>query len=374
MKIFKLPDLGEGLTEAEIHEWYIKAGDTVSLDQPVVAMETAKAVVDVPAPRAGTITQLYGEIGDIIDTGKPLFEYSDGEAESVSQSDNSHSVVGSLQQTETLDLDQLGSQTSTKQQQTSIRALPAVRSLARRLKVDLAKVNGSGDKGQITQADVEYAAKATISHLQAAKPLRGVRRSMAQAMSQSHAEVVPVTLVEDADIHAWAEQTDVSLRVIQAMITACKQQPSLNSWFDGQALTQQIHEHINLGIAMDAEDGLFVPVLHDVDKQSPSEIRKNINRFKEEVKTRTIAQKELQGSTIMLSNFGTFAGRYASPIIVPPLVAILGTGRLREHAVLEHGQWQNHRIMPLSLTFDHRAVTGGEAARFLAAVLQSLES
>ncbi len=376
MNIFYLPDLGEGLSEAEIHEWFVKEGDTVTLDQPMVAMETAKAVVDVPAPCSGVVAKLYGKVGDIINTGAALIEFvSDvavADASTGGDADQG-SVVGNLQHSVVILEEAATGVIAASGAGSNVKALPAVRALARQLGVDLARLSGTGNNGQLTKEDVERAAAGNNKPgLANAEPLRGVRRAMSQSMSQSHAEVVPVTLVDDADIHAWPAGTDITLRVIRAMVAGCQAEPALNAWFDGKTVSRALQTSIHLGIAMDAKDGLFVPVLRDVANTDPSTLRQSVDRFKAQLSDRTIPASELQGWTIMLSNFGSLAGRYANPVVVPPCVAILGTGRIREQAVVVGGQVVAHKIMPLSLSIDHRAVTGGEAARFLAAVIADL--
>ncbi len=206
------------------------------------------------------------------------------------------------------------------------------------------------------------------------EPLHGVRRVMAEQMAKSHAEVVPVTLTEQADLHRWPQKTDVTLRIIRAVIAACKAEPLLNAHFYGASTSRKLWTEINLGIAVDTPAGLYVPVIKDVASQSPESLRATLNSFKEKAKTQSFSPAELQNATITLSNFGTIAGIYASPIIVPPTVAIIGIGKSRPMVVAHEGQPVVHTIMPLSLTFDHRIATGGEAARFLGVLVRELES
>ncbi len=369
MKIFHLPDLGEGLAEAEIHEWYIKEGDTVKVDQPMVSMETAKAVVDVPAPQAGKIAKLYGKKGDIVQTHAPLVEFEGGEE---STQKDKGTVVGSLEESTAL-LDEstviIG---SAKTSTSSARAMPAVRALAKQLNVDLNGVTGTGPQGQITAEDVKKSVASKSKLTGNVETLHGVRRSMATVMTQSHQEVVPVTLMDDADVTQI--KSDFTAHLIQAMVAAAQAEPSLNAWYDGKHMERCLHKEVNIGLAMDTEEGLFVPVLKDVANKTAQDLRTDIDLFKKTVRSRTIAPSDLQGATITLSNFGTIAGRYANPIIVPPMVAILGCGKLRDEVRAREGIMEIRRVAPLSLTFDHRAVTGGEATRFLAAVIKKLES
>ena len=383
MKIFKLPDLGEGLPDAEIHEWHVKAGDIIKANDLMVSMETAKAVVEVPAPRSGIIAKLYGKQGDIIKTGSPLVEFQD-ESEDNAIHPDAGTVAGKVEVGNIILNESPTGIKPVTSANASIKATPAVRVLAQRLGIDLSTVTPTGPQGHIIAADIERAkqgsastssgqATVSIENKEGFEPIRGVRRAMVATMALSHAEVVPVTLVDDADLHSWPKDTDITLRVIRAIIAACKAEPALNAWLDSKVPARKVHDKIHLGIAMDSDDGLFVPVLTDIANTAHENLRSTINRYKEQVKSRTIPPDNLRGATIMLSNFGTFAGRYANPIIVPPIVAIIGTGKIRDEVVAHQGNAVVHRILPLSLTIDHRAVTGGEAARFLAALIKDLQ-
>jgi pyruvate dehydrogenase E2 component (dihydrolipoamide acetyltransferase) len=202
--------------------------------------------------------------------------------------------------------------------------------------------------------------------------LKGVRRNMARVMADAHAQVVPTTIVDDADLHQWLGKQDITARLVRAIVAACKAVPALNAWFDGRNLTVTRHPHVDLGIAVDTDDGLFVPALRNADMLDARGLREGINRLRAQVEDRSIPASELSGYTISLSNFGMFAGRYASPVVVPPCVAIVGAGKLVHDVVAVMGGIEVHRRMPISLTFDHRAATGGEAARFLKAILDDL--
>jgi len=367
MNIFNLPDLGEGLPDAEIHEWFVKEGDIVEVDQPLASMETAKAVVDVPCPHAGTIEKLFGKPGDVIKTGDPLVGFA---ADATVRIDKG-TVVGNLEEsTEVSDDHFIVGSGSTHQR---IKATPAVKILAKKLDVNLSSLTGSGEHGLITRDDVEQAAHKKSQPSEGFEPLRGVRRAMLASMVQSHRDVVPVSIFDEADIASWKDQTDITLRLIHAIKFACSKEPALNAWFDTEHQARKCFEKIHLGIAMDSEEGLFVPVIHDVAMQSDKELRTMINDYKRTVQERSVPPEKLKGATITLSNFGKFAGRFASPIIVPPMVAILAVGRLYEKVVSHQGKIEAHRTLPLSLSFDHRAATGGEATRFLGAVIESLQ-
>ena len=366
MTIFNLPDLGEGLPDAEIHEWFVSVGDTVTVDQPLVSMETAKAVVDVPCPQSGTITQLFGNPGDVIKTGESLVSFA---AEASARVDKG-TVVGNLEESNDVSEDNfiIGSASASQR----AKATPAVRMYAKKLNIDLTQLTGSGDHGLITRDDVQHAADKKAQIPAGFEPLRGVRRAMLNSMVQSHQEVVPVSIFDEADIQCWGEKSDITVRLIRAIQHACQKEPALNAWFDSQHSARKCFEPIHLGLAMDNEEGLFVPVIRDIAQQTDQGLRQTIDGYKRAVNERTIPAEDLKGATLILSNFGKFAGRFASPIIVPPMVAILAVGRLYSGVVSDNGNVAIHRMLPLSLSFDHRAITGGEATRFLGAVMESL--
>jgi pyruvate dehydrogenase E2 component (dihydrolipoamide acetyltransferase) len=205
------------------------------------------------------------------------------------------------------------------------------------------------------------------------EPLRGVRRAMAQSMSQSRDQVAGSTVCDDADIHQWTQRGDYMLRLMRAMICAWRAEPALNAWYDAATHSRFLVGHINLGIAVDAPAGLIVPVVRNIESKSPEELRAAIALQKEAAHRRSTDPADLRDFTLMLSNFGTLAGRYGIPLVVPPAVAILGAGKVRDDAVVAAGVVRAHRRMPLSLSFDHRCITGGEACRFLGAVIADLE-
>ena len=480
-KNFHLPDLGEGLPDATIVEWYVKEGDTIRLDDNLVSMETAKAVVDVPSPVSGKVLRLAGAAGDVIVTGAVLaeFEIDPSQPQRAEGQDTGHhhggaagkgvgspdpapddrvvasadggaikhdggehpqdksepgageradsgTVVGAMQASDAVHAEAAVSVGGVK-------AMPAVRALARKLKVDLSRVRGSGADGVVTMADVKQAAadgSAALDGTRAAAPaqaaasaqrtgtpaarapagenqrggsrdarqrtamsasgrpmrtrppsvaasgqpeqLKGVRRNMARVMADAHAKVVPTTLVDDADIQAWAPGNDMTVRLVRAICAAAAAVPALNAWFDGDTLSRTLHPHVDLGIAVDTADGLFVPALRNADLLDARGVRAAVDRLRAQVEDRSIPASELSGHTISLSNFGMFAGRYATPVVVPPTVAIVAAGRGRDQITPVVGGFDSRRVVPLSLTFDHRACTGGEAARFLRALLDDL--
>ena len=205
------------------------------------------------------------------------------------------------------------------------------------------------------------------------EPLRGVRRAMARHMAQAHAQVVPTTVTDEADLGAWGPESDVTMRLIRAILAGCAAEPALNAWYFGDSEERQLHERVDLGVAMDTPDGLFVPVLRNVGERDAADLRRGLEAMKKDVERRSVPLEELRGQTITLSNFGMHGGRHAALVVLPPQVAILGAGRRQDRVVARDGEPAVRPVLPLSLTFDHRAVTGGEASRFLAAVLADME-
>lgn len=358
MNAFHLPDLGEGLPDAEILEWHVHAGDTVAVDQLLVTVETAKAVVEVPSPQAGVITRLCAEPGDLVKTGQVLVEF--GEAERA----DSGTVVGELRTSAHQGMGEaftIGPSASTRDW------------MSQHLADFRGEVTTAATQGPATTLAPSATRSApALPGASNATPLRGVRRAMALNMQRSHVSVVPVTLFDEVDVHAWQRGTDPLLRLIRAIVAGCQASPLLNAWSQDEPLALEPRTGIDLGLAVDTPDGLFVPVLRDIAQRTPADLRRGIDALRADVAARSIPPSELTGATITLSNFGSLAGRHATPIVVPPQVAIVGAGRLRDAIVAWEGQPAVHRLLPLSLTFDHRFATGGEAARFLDAMMRDL--
>ncbi len=363
MSIFTLPDLGEGLNEVEIVTWHVSVGDHVIADQPLVSVETDKAVVEVPAPFSGTVTNLFAQEGEIVSVGAQLVEIDTEKAE------DTGAIVGDIAPPPVVEAKPKPQPQPQPQPQTmgrtAVRATPAVRQLAREKGIDLSAVTGSGPDGAILSSDVSNLTNGRVE----GKELRGVRRAMAKAMARSHSKIVPATVTDRADIHDWPESEAPTLRLVNALIVACAREPILNAWFDGQRL--QLHDQVDIAIAVDTPDGLFAPVLRTAPKAQ--DIEESIKALKNAVTNRSISPDALKDATITLSNFGTLGGEFAALVVTPPQVAILGAGRISEACLVADGVAVIRRVLPLSLTFDHRVVTGGEAARFLAAVRGDLE-
>lgn len=412
MTRFNLPDLGEGLQEAEIVRWHVAVGDRVAVDQPMVAMETAKAVVEVPAPFAGVVAALHGKPGDTIATGAPLVDFQteggngaapDAVVAATASSGTASAgtggsfarggVVGHMPESGEIIAVAAAGPTARAAGQRR-RVLPAVRELARKLGLDVESLRGSGPGGMVTLDDVLAARTATpfavATPIQVAAPsamrpslgltesgelemLRSLRRAMAQSMTLSRDSVMECTVFDDADIEGWRPGGDYTTRLLRAISAGCRAEPGLNAWFDGETQGRRLFQPIHVGIAVDTPDGLLVPVIRDVGNRDAGQLRAEVNRLKAGARERSLPPADLKDFTIMLSNFGVMAGRYATPVVVPPAVAILGSGRISRDVVATERGVEAHRRIPLSLTFDHRCVTGGEAVRFLAAVIVDLQ-
>jgi len=364
MRQFHLPDLGEGLEEAEIVAWYVNEGDHVVVDQPLVSVETDKAVVEVPSPQSGRIAHLFGHKGDLVKVGAPLVEFAEGAQE------DTGTVVGEIDRGEKVA--SAGETSAAAVRPRTLQVLPAVRALARKLNVDLNLVQATGAGGTITRADVERAAKSLVE-AGPAEPLRGMRRAMAQRMAAAHAEIARTTVTDEADVEAWKKGDDITIRLVRAVAAAAKAEPSLNAWYNAQAGERRLISRIDIGIAVDIEGGLIVPVLRNVGERDAKDLRAGLDRMRADAAARSIPPEELRGATITLSNFGMIGGRFANLVVVPPQVAIVGAGRAAQRVVAREGVPAVRRVLPLSLTFDHRVVTGGEAARFLMALRSDLE-
>jgi pyruvate dehydrogenase E2 component (dihydrolipoamide acetyltransferase) len=372
MTTFKLPDLGEGLEEAEIVHWHVSQGDRLAVDQPLVSVETDKAVVEIPAPWAGKVAALFGKVGDVVKVGAPLAEIE------ASSTQDAGTVVGSLEATPIA----RGGETSktaafsAHPASARVRAAPAVRELAQQVGVDLSSVHGTGPQGTVTRADIELASRdggeaASAALLGSFEALRGVRRAMARSMTRARESIVPATVTEEADISHWPPDAEVTLLAVEAVVSAAHAEPALNASFDGEREALRLNSKVDIGIAVDTPDGLIVPVLRSAAFRDRVTLRVELRRLIEGAMSRSLKREELLAPTISISNFGSLGGLFATLVVVPPQVAILGIGRIRD----KQGSAETPmRLLPLSLTFDHRAVTGGEAARFITKVRVALEN
>ena len=329
MRQFLLPDLGEGLEEAEIVAWHVTEGDHVVADQPLVSVETDKAVVEVPSPQSGRIARLFGAKGDLVKVGAPLVEFAEGpEADT-------GTVVGELRRT-SADARRRRRRARRRGQSRFRSCPPCARWRASSTSTSIS-CRPRGPDGTITRADVERAAK-SLTEAGPAEPLRGMRRAMAQRMAAAHAEVVPASVTEEADIGDWASGEDATIRLVRAIAAACKAEPSLNAWYNAAAGERRLVKRIDIGIAVDTEGGLIVPVLRNVGERDARDLRAGLDRMRADAAARSIPPEELRGATITLSNFGMIGGRFANLVVVPPQVAIIGAGRIAQRVMVHEGQ------------------------------------
>ncbi|MBP2701920.1 dihydrolipoamide acetyltransferase family protein [Photobacterium lucens] len=388
MKAFTLPDLGEGLAESEIVQWHINIGDTVTTDQVVVTVETAKATVDVPAPYSGKIIHRYGNEGDTINIGQCLLEIDElrtsassttiDNVEQESNDNSSATVVGQISQLDKhVDIDHFSYDevhaihvNSITNADHPLIATPSARLLAQKLGIKIEDIEGSGTNHLIVDTDIYQAYQ---QQTPGTELLKGARRNMAKNMAQSHHDVASVTITEEAHLYHWHKNDDITVNLVQAINHACHTEPALNAWFDADTMTRCLHKTVNIGIAVDSAHGLYVPVLHHAEQYHNEGIRRWIDRTAASIRGRKISRHQLQKATITLSNYGAIAGIYATPVVTPPQVAIVGAGRIMDKVVMEGERINTVKVLPLSITFDHRACTGGEAARFIKALVHSLE-
>jgi pyruvate dehydrogenase E2 component (dihydrolipoamide acetyltransferase) len=406
---FRFPDVGEGITEGEVVRWLVDEGDTVFPDQPLVEIETDKAVVEIPAPRAGTILRLAVSAGDTIQVGNVLVVIGDADEEVAGlppatvepRPATSVSVVGNLADTST-DLPPPPEMTPTAAAPptaTRILAIPSVRKLARELGVDLAQVTPSGPHGRIRREDVLQAAEqratvATGAETEPAPavskaqdeygpierlPLSALRRTIAEAMVRAASTAVSVTTTDEVDVTdlvamrqrsrdaAAPQGVPVTLLpfIMKAVVAALRQHPHLNATLSEDQRHLILKRYYHLGIATDTPDGLIVPVVRDVDQKSILTLALELQRLTDLARDRRIPLTDLRGSTFTISNYGAIGGIFATPVLHLPEVAILGVGKLLQKPVVHDGNVAVRTVLPLSLTFDHRALDGAAAQRFL---------
>jgi pyruvate/2-oxoglutarate dehydrogenase complex dihydrolipoamide acyltransferase (E2) component len=342
---FKLPDLGEGLTEGEIARWLVSEGQEVAEDDPLVEIQTDKTTVEIPSPAGGTVTRILVEEGKVVPVGTVLV------------------VIGGEP-----DGDQPRAEPSPERPAPTPRATPLVRNVAKELGVDLESITGTGPQGRITEEDVRAAPTPREGRRE---PLRGVRRLIAEHMTRAHREVPAVTWVEECDFSG----IDLKLlvpTVVKACAEALKEFPELNARLERDELVYL--ERYDIGVAVQTDDGLVVPVVRDCDKRSVDELGAEVDRLAESARAGTLKPEELRGSTFTVTSAGKVAGLFQTPIVNHPEVAILSVGRVTERPVVRDGNVVATPVAYISVTFDHRVVDGARAAEFGLAVIRRLES
>ena len=421
---FKFPDVGEGITEGEIVKWLVNEGDKVKENDNIVQIETDKAVVDIPSPKTGTVLKIHFKEGETVKVGETLVTIG-GASEKISvekkeireeplKKAESVSVVGELEEASDEDEEKPKEKIkieAIKVPKDGVKALLRVRRLANKLGVDITRVNSTGEGGSVTEDDVINASRGgmqrtteekadTVNQISGVKiakkydmwgylervPLKGIRKTVAKNMVRSHNETAPVTAMMDVDItKLWdlrekekkdAEKKGVKLTlfpyIIRAIIEGLKKHPYLNATLEDDEIV--LKKYYNIGIAVDSDNGLIVPVIKRAEIKSLYEIAKEIVDLAEKVRSRRADIMDLKGGSFTITNYGSIGTNYGTPIINPPESAILGVGKAFDRAVLIKDKVENRKILPLSLTFDHRILDGAEAARFLNTVQEYLEN
>jgi pyruvate dehydrogenase E2 component (dihydrolipoamide acetyltransferase) len=405
---FKLPDLGEGLTEGEIVKWLVKAGDPIQEGQVFVQVETDKAVIEIPSPRTGVVLRILAEEGATVEVGSTLIvigeEGEQPQAAELEAARPSVGVVGTLEEApEEEEAPSVEPSAVPAGEKGEVLAMPAVRKLARELGVDLHGVAGSGSRGQVTEEDVRKAAQApkpAAPSVRAVRkydlygyveriPLRGMRKTIARAMVHSKETAAHVTAMDEADAgrlvmlrdkeKEMAAQQGVHLTylpfVIKAVCAALQKHPHLNASLEDENQEIVLKKYYNIGVAVDTPDGLMVPVVKNAPEKTIFQLARELTDLAEKARARTVDLADLKGGTFTITNYGAVGGIFGTPIIRHPEVAILGVGRFVERPVMaKDGKGISLRkVLPLSLSFDHRVVDGAEAARFLNTAIQYVE-
>ena len=350
---FKLPDLGEGLTEGEISRWLVAEGQEVAEDDPLVEIQTDKTTVEIPSPASGTVTRILVGEGDVVPVGTLLVVIggdSDG-AQPASEP-----------------VPQKSAQAPAPERSAGKgRATPLVRKIAQELGVDLDALTGTGPQGRVTEDDVRGAAGPSEGRHE---PLRGVRRLIAEHMTRAHREVPAVTWVEECDF----SRVDLKLLIpmaLKASADSLQEFPELNARLEGDKILYL--DRYDIGVAVQTEQGLVVPVVRACDSRSLDELRADVERLAEGARSGTLKPEELRGSTFTLTSAGKLAGVFQTPIVNHPEVAILSIGRIAERPVVRDGKVATAQVGYVSVTFDHRVVDGARAAEFGLAIIQRMQ-
>jgi pyruvate dehydrogenase E2 component (dihydrolipoamide acetyltransferase) len=355
----KLPDLGEGLTEGEIARWLVSEGQDVAEDDPLVEIQTDKTTVEIPSPAAGKVAQILVQEGQVVPVGTVLVVIGEDGAPSAEQPRAEPAPRAASTASNTVLRAPEGGR---------VRATPLVRRIAQELGVDLAAVSGTGPDGRITEDDVRAAATGPAEGRR--EPLRGVRRLIAEHMTRAHREVPAVTWVEECDFGRVPLDLLVPT-VLRACARALREFPELNARLEGDEIVYL--DRYDLGLAVQTDQGLVVPVVRGCDTASIEELSAEAKRLAEAARAGTLRPEELRGSTFTVTSAGRLAGLFQTPIVNHPEVAILSVGRIAPRPVVRDGAVTVAQIGHVALTFDHRVVDGARAAAFGLDVIRRLE-
>jgi pyruvate dehydrogenase E2 component (dihydrolipoamide acetyltransferase) len=355
---FKLPDLGEGLTEGEIARWLVSEGQEIAEDDPLVEVQTDKTTVEIPSPAAGKVARILVEEGKVVPVGTVLVVIGEDGAAPASDVQSRAEPASSIPAT------------SEKQSAGRVRATPLIRRMAEELGVDLASVEATGPQGRVTEDDVRRAAAAGGQEGRR-EPVRGVRRLVAEHMSRAHREVPPVTWVEECDFGA-VDLKRIVPTVLKAVAASLKEFPELNARLEGDEIVYL--DRYDLGVAVQTDQGLVVPVVRGCDERSVDELAEELARLAEAARAGSLKPDELRGSTFTVTSAGKLGGLLTTPIVNHPEVAILSVGRIADRPVVRDGEITIRPVGTIAITFDHRVLDGARAAEFGLAVIRRLEA
>ncbi|MFA7543957.1 MAG: dihydrolipoamide acetyltransferase family protein [Candidatus Cloacimonadaceae bacterium] len=422
--IFKFPDIGEGLEEGKIIEWYVQKGQAIASGDPLVKMETDKVVTDIPSPKAGVIALTYGVVGDVIKVGSPLVEIDiegvDGVAAQVvaaevpappsteAVDEKGFGVVGTIEVAGDGAYLPAGDEGISAAPAPTPRkkalATPVARAMAKDYGVDINLIPGSGPAGRVMKRDIERhadsvrlkEAAAPVAHEVPAdtrddyryEALSTIRKTIAKNMLRSKQNAAHMSVMDEVEVselvaartrlNAALAKEDIRLSylpfIIKAVARALKNHPVLNAELDLDNERIIYKNRINLGIAMDAEDGLVVPVIRDADTKSLVQIAQELKSLIDKAQTRQLSLSDLKGGTFSITSYGSIGGYFAVPVINYPQVGIFGIGRLTEKPIVKDNQIVIGQMLPISMSVDHRIVDGGEVTRFLNEVLSYLKN
>jgi len=416
--IFNFPDIGEGLEEGTILEWYVKAGQPIKAGQALVNMETDKVVTDIPSPKTGIIVATFGQVGETIRVGSPLVEIEvegvAGEKATVTTTEppkteaieEGAAVVGTMElagNNAALPASDEGSATATTGNTFAPKALatPLARAMAREYKIDINKVTGTGPSGRVTKEDIQNSqspdksvekVETTEVNLQSPddlttyEPLTQIRKAIAKNMLNSKQNTAHMTLFEEVEISDLIEirqkfkqkfaDKNIKLTylpfIVKATVSALKQYAQLNAQMDLENNRMVYKNRYNIAIAIDTSEGLVVPVIKDADKLSIMQIAQKIAQLSDKARDRKLSLDDLKDGTFTITNFGSIGGIFATPVINYPQAGILGIGRIVKKPIVKGDQIQIGNVLPLSLSVDHRIVDGGDASRFINRIMDYL--
>ena len=405
--IFKFPDIGEGLTEGIIIEWYVDKGNAVKVGQPLVKMETDKVVTDIPSPREGVVAARYGKVGETIHVGETLVEIDiAGEAAAEAQKTESEAVdekgagvVGTIEVASNnafLPASDEGTEVRPAAASLTPRkvlATPVARAMAREMNLDINQVRGTGPAGRVMKSDIQnfHAAAPVVktTAAQASRPVSGelieitpmsqIRKSIAKNMLRSKQSTAHMTLFDEPEVSALVaarakykdeyKKEDINLTylpfVIKAVVAALKRHRELNAEMDFEKGNIIYKNYYNIGIAVSTPEGLVVPVIRDADRLSIKELSKAVAEIAVKARDRKLTLDDMKDGTFTITNYGALGGWFGVPVINYPQVGILGIGRINQKPLVVNGEIKVGNVMPLSLSVDHRMVDGAEATEFL---------